>query len=163
MTDEDTNKVIRNALVESFCIHARNLIDFFNSKQGLDPRDFAPNYMPTVVNQIDSKLARKLHTQIAHLTYKRTDDPNNKIGAAQRDEFLSRLLYEIDDFSRRLRPEWQALWPYTTTPNSISAKRGAPPPAPAPDTLPHSGPEKHTDVNSSSISLASLTIGSSVD
>jgi hypothetical protein len=162
VTDEETNKVICNALVESFAIHARNLIDFFNSKQGGNPKEFAPEYEPTVVNEIGSKLDRKLNTQIAHLTYQRTDDPKNKIGSGERETLLRHLLPEIDSFSRRLKDEWQARWPYATTPNSIGPKRGgSPAPAQVPDTLLHSAADKPTDISSSSISSASLPLGSS--
>ena len=34
------NVVVGNALIESFCMHARALIDFFDNTQGLQAREF---------------------------------------------------------------------------------------------------------------------------
>src|SRR5262245_7531592 len=72
--------VVRNALIESFCIHARQLIDFFNGKGGSNASSFADTaYVPFVGGTASSDLIVKLNTQIAHLTYKRTDNPTDKI------------------------------------------------------------------------------------
>jgi hypothetical protein len=115
-------RVIYNALIESFCVHARTLIDFFKSKHGMKTKEFAARYTPKFVDKIDEELTKKLNQQIAHLTYKRTDDPNEKIGPKEREMLLQALIAEIDLFSGKLKKGRQPQWPYVTTRTSIGPK-----------------------------------------
>jgi len=66
--------VITNALIESFCIHARNLIEFYRNKKGyLNAKDFAggtykAKFVAPTSGEIGTKLHAKLNQQVAHLT-----------------------------------------------------------------------------------------------
>src|SRR5690349_7019158 len=68
----------RRALVKSFCVHARNLNDFFSSKKNNRPTDseaidFATaDYKPPEYGPIHVHLYEKINWQISHLTKNRT-------------------------------------------------------------------------------------------
>jgi hypothetical protein len=115
--DESDKKTMRNALIEAFCLHARNLFYFFKDKQGSKATDYAQPYQPTAVNNIDDE---KIQTQIAHLSETRTDDPTKKIGPDERKTIMLNLITEIHCFSQALKKEFRPLWPYTTAPTSLA-------------------------------------------
>jgi DNA-directed RNA polymerase specialized sigma54-like protein len=78
-----------NVLIESFCLHARNLIDFFrgqrNTKEYACARDFTTKSYRPIDKEIHRQTVyKKLNDQIAHLTYRRAEDPAEKIGAGER-------------------------------------------------------------------------------
>jgi hypothetical protein len=74
-------KTVEDALIVSFCTHARNLLEFF-SKPGRDryhaaARDYANTcYEPHTGDA--GRLYGQLCAPINHLTYNRTDDDNKK-------------------------------------------------------------------------------------
>ncbi len=76
------DNIIKNALIESFVIHLRNLIDFFyNDKPKSDDITVInfvnANCIPEITEKI--KLARKrAHKEVAHLTLKRTFKSEDK-------------------------------------------------------------------------------------
>jgi hypothetical protein len=117
--------VLRNALIESFCIHARSLIDFFNDRKGAKASDFTePTYVPFPNGPIADTLVTKLSTQIAHLTLNRTADPQKKIDHTAREELTTKLAAELVNFFGNLKPEYQALWP-----SSLKIPNSSPPAA----------------------------------
>jgi hypothetical protein len=108
---DDERKILNNALIESFCIHARNLIEFFRDKKVrttyADPtyRAFSlvqPNTMDTIYE--------RLCAQITHLVYKgthnRTTHALQKINAKDRYEILRILRSEIIEFKGKLVPSY---------------------------------------------------------
>lgn len=102
--------IIANALIESFCIHARQLIEFFNNKQGCKAKEFTGGtYTATHVGSFGND-ADKLNTQIAHLTRARTDDLTKKIGPAERRKWLTALEQEAQNFTARLAPAFQGMF-----------------------------------------------------
>ena len=99
--------VTQNALIESFCIHARQLLDFFENKQGVHAKDFTTDgtYVAAHFDGFRSQ-RKKLNTQIAHLTAHRTKDPNHKILEADRILLRDALLCEAHHFQSRLRHDF---------------------------------------------------------
>jgi hypothetical protein len=93
--------VINNALIESFCIHARSLIEFF-AKPGGAVKYTDSSYTPEGPRQ---GLEQKLHRQIAHLIYGGRSDPDWKIGPADREELLMFLEERVKAFSAALKQE----------------------------------------------------------
>ena len=75
-----------NALIEAFCIHARNLYEFFQStgeSDTLKARKFADGfYRPLPSNTERKRIIKKIHKQIGHLSKKRTSVPAEQIGTA---------------------------------------------------------------------------------
>jgi hypothetical protein len=109
---EDTYGLIRdtqikqNAFMESFCIHARNLIEFFRG----DGRQYVEtSYTPfaTAKSRID-KLNQILNQQIAHLDIKkRVVNDDEKISNETRYELLKILAKESIEFREHLKPEFR--------------------------------------------------------
>jgi hypothetical protein len=105
-----SDTVLVNALIESFCIHARNLDDFFLGRRGAKAQTYATStYVPYAAGRISSALDKKLNTQIAHLTDARTSDPAQKIGPKDRFDLVATLLAEVHNFAKNLQTKYQPL------------------------------------------------------
>jgi len=99
--------LINNALIESFCIHARALIEFFENKQGGGASRFTGGtYSAAHLGSLDG-IKKKLNTQIAHLTDLRTTDPDEKIGSSDRETLFKALLAEAGNFADQLAPNFK--------------------------------------------------------
>src|SRR5262245_56157113 len=104
-------QVLVNALVESFCNHARNLIEFFKDHRDcdFDPRWFTNGYAlqkQFVGNAVLSRIAK----QIAHISKLRMDERHNKIGAKEQDKIKADIERELDRFCRHLKPPYDRKW-----------------------------------------------------
>jgi len=103
----DHGDTINNALIESFSIHARNLIEFFRDKQDVHASHFtAAPYSPKFVGANSGALGdtryKKLIQQVAHMTKDRTIDDEKKIGGDDRDKIIGALRKEKDRFLSRI-------------------------------------------------------------
>ena len=104
-----------NALIEAFCIHARNLHEFFQGSRAdtLKANTFADNnFKPRPIDQERKTLIAKINRQISHLTEQRTSEEEEKIGSADRAKVCSILIAEADNFTRRLQPHLRSAWRY---------------------------------------------------
>jgi hypothetical protein len=110
-----------NVFIECFCVHARNLIDFFWPKQPKQKNHaIARQFMDTKAKRLYTSLQgadpnanglyRKICDQIVHLTYDRTDDAERKIGPDDRSYLKQLIEKEIGNFSRHLHPSYRHLW-----------------------------------------------------
>jgi hypothetical protein len=110
---EDTYDLIRetqikhNAFIESFCIHARNLIEFFRG----DGRQYVECYTPfAAAKSRIKKLKPLLSQQIAHLDIrKRTVDNDEKISNATLYELIDMLAKESVEFRKHLKVEYRGM------------------------------------------------------
>jgi len=99
----------RNVLIECFCIHSRNLIEFFNGRKerrDFKATDFAPSFqMP--VEQNSTAIYDKLSKQITHFSKDRKADPREKIDGA----FMTPLYITLFDclrvFQQSVKPEYR--------------------------------------------------------
>jgi hypothetical protein len=105
-----------NGLIECFCLHARNLLDFFRDQKHSNyavAREFTTaSYNPFDGTNPKSSggLYGKLNDQITHLSYRRTNNPAAKIGPDER-VFLKNLIEkEIDNFSNHVDGAYRPLW-----------------------------------------------------
>src|SRR5665213_2428310 len=89
------DSVMGNALIESFCIHARNLIDFLgNEDGGLRASSYVDaQYAHAKHVGVGKALYQKLSTQIAHLGQRRTSNNQDKINTADRRTLLETVSY----------------------------------------------------------------------
>jgi hypothetical protein len=84
------DKLIKNALIESFCIHARSLIEFFSKRQtGAAKTYVGDGYKRLKVEGRLETLNRMLNNQIAHLINdlindKRTSEESDKINVGNK-------------------------------------------------------------------------------
>lgn len=82
LRDGVADDVFRNALIESFSIHARSLIEFFRKGKGKYVKTaLLLNGEPDLFRngKVSQASIEKLSTQTAHLTLKRTADPRGKL------------------------------------------------------------------------------------
>jgi hypothetical protein len=103
--------LFRNILIESFAIHARVLIDFFNGKGGSDAKHFVnATYVPFAAGKVPDRLTRKLNQQVAHITERRVSGATDKLNGEDMIELRVLLDAEIAEFLRRMTPHYRALW-----------------------------------------------------
>jgi hypothetical protein len=124
------DKVMAYAFIESFSLHARNLIEFFDTKRDSDKVGaymFADtSYMPMAKAVVKNALRTKLNNQIVHITRERTADDTQKLNDIDRRELLTILAAELVRFIVSLAPQYKA----TLASVSISTS-----PAPSPALL----------------------------
>lgn len=107
-----THTVETNALIESFCIHARQLLDFFEDKEGrtTDARasDFTKTkYQTKHLPPSKDPIRDNINKQIAHITLCRTTDSTEKITGQDMLKLLNALTDEAEKFKKKLKPEYQ--------------------------------------------------------
>jgi hypothetical protein len=100
------NQVINNAIIESFCAHARNLIEFFKEEsQKYTSKSYRP-FSHTSAKAL-KRIYGKLNTQIAHVRYSgRTEEDEGKITELNRREIINLLSQEIKTFKAHLLPHY---------------------------------------------------------
>jgi hypothetical protein len=107
------------ALIEAFCIHARNLDEFFQGSRRPDTlkaKAFADGeYKPLPSDKERKHLLAKINKQIAHLTEQRTSVAAEKIGDRDRLMLHSILIAEADNFTRHLQQDLRPDWKYVPT------------------------------------------------
>ena len=96
-----------NSLIESFAIHARSFLEFFEvkKKKGYCASDFTRGpYHPSFVSTLNPDTIKKLDTQIAHMTAARTANQDEKLGGKERAQLLGAITKELAVFREHLRP-----------------------------------------------------------
>lgn len=116
-----------NAFIETFCLHARNLIEFFKRKEScdFDPRDFTVAGFKLHKRFIGDGALQRINRQISHLTKGRTADRAQKINGNERVEMLQAIEKEIDRFLQHLTPERRAMWEAVVGPTQVSSQKQA--------------------------------------
>jgi hypothetical protein len=106
------SRLCRNADIESFHVHARNLMEFFKDDKQccIDPRTFTTRDYRVQGNFIPKKLEDKISQQIVHLTHERTDVEADKLSDAERDQTLKCIEKQIERFEKELQPNLRPLW-----------------------------------------------------
>jgi hypothetical protein len=116
------NEVIRNALIESFCTHARALIEFFNKRRGADYY----TAVPYVRSKKYDTLKRQINNQISHvLDEGRSDEILEKIGPNERKELIDLLGPDVANFKQNLKPPHDQWRPLPDVPDSAPTGAGA--------------------------------------
>jgi hypothetical protein len=98
--------VIRNALIESFCMRARCIIELLEGNRKYTRK----NYQPFSKASKDAKeVKRRLSSQIAHLRDSRIAETeiSNRIGLEERAEILNILSAELTLFKAHLLPDYR--------------------------------------------------------
>jgi hypothetical protein len=98
-----------NALIEVFVLHARVLIDFFDSTPRRDDAvaghfTRTGTFTATATKSIRRSLRKRISKQIVHLTYSRVGA--NKIDGSDRLTLLHALEADHAEFSRQVAPEF---------------------------------------------------------
>lgn len=99
-----------NAIIGSFAVHARSLIYFFNGKKGSRAADFTENYQPFDSGPVSPRLFDKLSNQIAHITEKRFDAPEDKLNGDDIQALRLLLDAEIVRFLDHMQARYRNIW-----------------------------------------------------
>jgi hypothetical protein len=101
-----------NAMVDSFLMHARNLIEFYRDKPGcdFDPRMFTNASFQLNREFIADSLATRVSAQISHLTARRISQAADELGPREWALILRALEEETARFVRALTKDYAAKW-----------------------------------------------------
>jgi len=111
-----TDVAVRNAMIEAFWIHARNLIEFLTLRREqrdgatgvASARDFtkktfsSPDNLGSIVNDVND--------QITHLRYERKTSPQEKLAGWNMDVVRPAILSGIEKFEDSLQEQYKPLW-----------------------------------------------------
>jgi hypothetical protein len=106
------SRLFRNALIESFHIHARNLMEFFtNDRQCVvDPTIYVEKTYRVNKIFMPKTLENKISQQIVHITRQRTTENAAKLNDKERDDTVAALEKQILRFERALTDNNRAIW-----------------------------------------------------
>jgi|SRR5580700_7177197 hypothetical protein len=112
LTSPSPDKLTRNAFIESFHMHARNLIEFFKDDDQcvVDPRRFTASDYQIEGDFISRNLETKISQQIVHLTAQRVDNDGLKLDNKERNETIAAIDKQIARFEKNLTPENKMVW-----------------------------------------------------
>jgi hypothetical protein len=104
---------VRNAAIEAFWLHARNLIEFLAHRPGggeigtVSARDFAPDFYPeTIMKQMD----QRINAATTHLQYERTGTQSEKLSGHDMRRVKEHIDREIKRFEAALLPKFKNIW-----------------------------------------------------
>jgi hypothetical protein len=112
-TETPKQKIYRQALIESFCVHARSLFDFFSNNAKNDDAvasHFTANPSPLLdqSNEPLKALRTKLNKQIFHLTKSRKIPENEKfLPSRDASAVLAPIEGAIAEFKKQLPPDYE--------------------------------------------------------
>jgi hypothetical protein len=103
---------IRNALIESFCVHARNLVEFFKNDDGcdFDPRWFTVDGYQLNKRFVGDSLLSRIARQIAHISRDRITLVHDKIDGDEQDRVKEAVEGELARLQQSLREEYRSKW-----------------------------------------------------
>jgi hypothetical protein len=105
LMDGVTDAKIGNALVESFCIHARLINDFLWSRgRGVHAKKVTIGYTPFARDRISERHIKKINEQIAHLGKHRTRVPSKLVTS----HILSRMVKVLAEELLMVQRHWKA-------------------------------------------------------
>jgi hypothetical protein len=101
-----------NAMVESFLLHARNLIEFYKDRPScdFDPRMFTNASYQLNKDFIPEQLAARINRQVSHLTAKRLSQSADELGPRDWALILRALEEELSRFAKALTKEYAEKW-----------------------------------------------------
>jgi hypothetical protein len=116
------NKIVRNAMVEAFWTHARNLLEFlaYPKREGATGIASARNFTDQeFVHQLTMKesIDDEVNIQISHLQYERKSSPQEKLGGYDMAWVKAAIDSHIKRFEKHLLPRYQPFW-VTRTPSA---------------------------------------------
>ena len=137
--EKDVCKAVKNALKESFCVHARNIIEFYKkNKNGLCYAE--QSYKPFYGKELEVKnVNRKVNNEVSHLIHdERTCNDSKKLSDPDRLFLLCAISEETHVFKACLKPKYAAFVIQTLPLVHGSATLGpaGPPTQPGPTTGP---------------------------
>jgi hypothetical protein len=101
-----------NALVSSFLMHARNLIEFYKDRPGcdFDPRMFTTASFQLNRDFIADQLAARVTAHVSHLTTRRISQAADELGPREWALILRALEEETARFVKALTKDYASKW-----------------------------------------------------
>jgi hypothetical protein len=101
-----------NAMVDSFLMHARNLIEFYKDRPScdFDPRMFTNASFQLNKDFIADSLAARINRQTSHLTAKRISQSADELGPRDWALILRALEEEMNRFAKALTKDYAEKW-----------------------------------------------------
>ncbi len=104
------DRIATNAYVESFCLHARSLDDFFTKSSRSYPTDIlAKDFGPQHFSPMKIEAREKINHQIVHLTSGKTKVDAYKL-SIEIPKALGTLITNSNEFIKCLPPQWKYIW-----------------------------------------------------
>jgi hypothetical protein len=104
---------VRNAAIECFWTHARNLIEFLTHPASgtqigtVSARDFAPKFSPqTIMKEMD----KRINEGVTHLLYERAELEKIKLNGYDMLRVKEHIDREISRFEKEMNPEYRSVW-----------------------------------------------------
>jgi hypothetical protein len=104
----------RNAAIEAFWTHARNLVEFLTREKSGDltvssasAKDFAEKFHPTAKME---PIQKKINEQVTHFGFCRKSSQDEKLGGDDMNWVKPAIDSEIKRFETLLDPECRAYW-----------------------------------------------------
>ena len=97
--------VIKNSLIESFCVHARNIIELLERGRKYTKRGYQAFSTVKNIGEIKDRLS----SQISHLEHRRVaaTDISNRINLQERVKILNILSAELSQFKANLSRDYE--------------------------------------------------------
>ena len=118
----------RNAAIESFWTHARNLYEFMTRKGTGDAKGLAAaadfingRFHPDLPFE---ELDTKMNEHISHLQYNRPNSDDGKLGGYEMGRFRDSMNRAVKLFENQLTPKARALWQPRNPAHYIQIKAG---------------------------------------
>jgi len=113
--DDANGGTVRNAMIEAFWIHARNIMEFLTRRKrrrrepsGIaSAKDFTgPEFSAELEPKID-KIRPAINVQITHLQYERKDAPQEKIADNKMDWIMQAIDSDMKRFEKHLQEKYR--------------------------------------------------------
>jgi hypothetical protein len=104
---------LKNAAIEVFWLHARNLMEFLTHLKNPTPqgavsaRDFSPDYQPDLKMK---SMDQRINAAVSHLLYERKTTPEDKLGGYDMLRVKECIDREIEQFEKAMLEEYRAIW-----------------------------------------------------
>lgn len=124
LANPPNNQLLVNVFIESFCVHARNIIEFVMNHHAcdVDPRWFTNDNYQIRRDFLRKSLRDRVNAQIAHLSYERTTDTKKKIGSQDRKELVDVVEQQLSRFHGHLKDEWKSSFSFELNISTISVE-----------------------------------------
>jgi hypothetical protein len=110
---ESPRKLDENALIESFAVHGRNLLDFLYlpaDSKSYWAADFCDIWLKQRFDKATGIIYGTMHDQILHMGQKRVVTDSGKFGPAERVLIRDKIEIGFTKFVPAIKTEYRALW-----------------------------------------------------
>jgi len=114
--EDRKNVIVKNAMIEAFWTHARNLLEFLTRAPIGGPTgvaaacDFTGQERPTLMHAKVKPLLDEVNDQITHLRYERKTSPQEKLAGHRMPSVKAMIDSHIQRFEQNLQSKYKPFW-----------------------------------------------------